>query len=568
MQPIIDLVTQRLDLFLAGNAESIKQEVLSRHLHANSSSVIMPFADALNQRNEPIEKELQKLEEEIFSICGRRDQATLLLLFRRIPLLLGQQLSRTLLPSSSQSFAISGVIHDSILFGTNAILLHSPVSFLENFSARYSIDASEADFRDSYELSILCFLHRMLMYQLNTLARRNLVVSVSFESLIDVYNTRLKAHNKPLRVDGLPAIVLSSFLTEVRKRDFSFCRRGGSEYAIFLRNFMPVLIDARAEHERYSHLASGIFFQKTGLAFESAWKIWIALNQVLAESLIFFWPQARIDALDEAEALAAAERADDFTETCLGGGRRSSLVHATKIILERSKELDASRDCHKFIDYLTFREIVQDVRFIEQPFLFYPLGEDLLLWDYLRHGGFMKAIARGLSRGGATGNLAGTYFEASVEGCIRKLPAVEGLRRNVKIRRGKSVAWEIDLGFAVSGILILVEAKHELKPLRYHFADSVDVADRVSEFEHRLAELDELLRTHKRDVFSRWASSEPIGAICVICTAEVEFIASFSPGLWLDTGRIPRILTPRELAECLREETVDFRSHPEFVSFR
>lgn len=571
MRLIMDNVTQQFDRFLADNAEPIKRAVLSRHLRTKSlSPLAVPFIDSLNQRDEPIQKSLQELEEEISSVCRRHNRTPFLLLFRRVPLLLGHHLSRTLLSNSSKSFAISGVLHDSVLFGTNAILLYSPASLLESFSERYSIDASEEDFRDSYELSILCFLHRMLMFQRNTIARREVVAPVSFEMLIDSYNRRIVDNHRRLEVESLPAIVLPSSFAEPRMHDVSFRRKDGAECTIILRNFLPRLIDAREERERYSHLMNEQFFENTGLSFESAWKIWIALNQVLAESLVFFWSQTQIDNVDEVHFLAAAERADDFTETGLGGGRRSSLIHATRLILDKSGDLDASRDCHKLIDHLTLREITQDIRFIEQPFLFYPLGEDLLLWDYLRHGGFMKAISRRLisGRGGTAGNLTGTYFENCVEKCIRGLPMAEEVQRNVEIRRGSSAKWEIDLGFVVSGILILVEAKHEMKPLRYHFADSVDVAARITRFENRLSRLDEKLKIHKSEVLSRWARSNPTGAICVICTVEVEFIASFSPGLWLDLGHIPRILTPNELTNYLRENVVDLSSHPEFVSFQ
>jgi hypothetical protein len=406
------------------------------------------------------------------------------------------------------------------------------------------------------------------MFQRNTLARRELTAPISFEALIDAYNRRIVDNQGRVEVNTLPGIVLPGSFAEARMHDVSFRRKEGPEYAVTLRNFLPLLVDANAERERYSHLADVKFFDIIGLAFESAWSIWIALSQVLVESLAFFWSQGHIDRVDEGEFLAAAERADDFTETCLGGGRRSSLIHATRLILERSGDLDASRDCHKFIDYLTIREMRQDIRFIEQPFLFYPLGEDLLLWDYLRHGGFMKAISRSLisGHGGTVGNLAGAHFEDYIEKSVRALPMVEGVRRNVEFRGTSSADWEIDLGFVISGILILVEAKHEMKPLRYHFADNV--ADRVITFENRLSRFDGLLRNHKSDVLSRWASLNPIGAIYVICTVEVEFVASFDPVWWLDIGRIPRILTPLELTDWLRENSVDLSGHPEFVSFR
>src|SRR4051812_48781739 len=94
-----------------------------------------------------------------------------LLLFRRIPLMLLQYLAANLLPASAKDFAVSGVIQEAVLFETNIILRYSPASSFERYTARYALDAAESDFRDAYELSTLCFLHRRFMFRLNTLAR-------------------------------------------------------------------------------------------------------------------------------------------------------------------------------------------------------------------------------------------------------------------------------------------------------------------------------------------------------------------------------------------------------------
>jgi hypothetical protein len=119
----------------------------------------------------------------------------------------------------------------------------------------------------------------------------------------------------------------------------------------------------------------------------------------------------------------------------------------------------------------------------------------------------------------------------------------------------------------VSDVLVLVEAKHEMKPLRYHFADGVDVSERVIEWEDRLAKLDKKLRSHRGAVLNRWSAEKPLGALCVICTLEVEFIASFNPTFWLDIGRVPRVLTLSELTEYLQDEAVKLTDHPNFLSF-
>jgi hypothetical protein len=38
--------------------------------------------------------------------------------------------------------------------------------------------------------------------------------------------------------------------------------------------------------------------------------------------------------------------------------------------------------------------LYEGVHFVEQPFLFYELGEGRVIWDYLRHGGILRAVAR------------------------------------------------------------------------------------------------------------------------------------------------------------------------------
>jgi hypothetical protein len=402
----------------------------------------------------------------------------------------------------------------------------------------------------------------------------------------------------------MPAIVGVNFFVGPGKkgsRELTF-QKNGREYTIVLRNFVPALVDAQAEREKYDLLGGETFFKATGVAFGSAWDIWLALNEILVDSTLFFWSQERVDSTSDDDVVrVAAERADDFrasiktsvgalrsggnpgcfgldlgvllgalSDTGIGGGRRSSLIYATRTILEKAGELDAARDCHKLIDYLTFRRITSDVRFIEQPFLFYPPGEDLILWDYLRHGGLMKAITRSLisGTGGKLGEQAGQHFEDYVTRRLLTLKSIGDVKKKVEIGPKKSRDWEIDLGFVISNVLILVEAKREIKPLRYHLADATDVSDRVTEFEGRLVKLDKKLVLFKDQVRAIWATDQPVGAICMICTEEVEFLASFDQWLWLDEGRrFPRILTALELVESLREGAEKLKDHPAFVAF-
>lgn len=59
------------------------------------------------------------------------------------------------------------------------------------------------------------------------------------------------------------------------------------------------------------------------------------------------------------------------------------------------------------------------------------------------------------------------------------------------------------------------------------------------------------------------------GAICVICTEEVEYVTAFDQRFWLDVDKeCPRICLPVELIEFLKSERVrNLRQHPFFTAF-
>jgi hypothetical protein len=563
-----DPTTKKLDNFLFKEAEPILRAVLSKNYFSNASTFLSrPFLDSLNEPIAPIDETLQNLEQAISEICRRQKREAFLLLFRKIPVFHLNSITKRLLSDSSESYAVSGLIQDAILFGTNAILKFSVADPFEKYATRYEMEASEIDFQNSHELAILCLLHRALMYRRNSLARRNLVEAVSFELLLEVYNQRLVRNHQKQKLTKMPALILPGALVNPVLEPLSF-HREDSDYSIDLRSFVPSFVDPSEELERYAYMDGEAFFKETEVAFDSAWKIWVALNQVLAERMIFHWSQEYIEKIDEKSILRGIDEADDFTETCIGGGRRTSLIKKTKAVLEKAKEWDAAQGCQKFINYLTFNEFDTDIRFIEQPFLFYAMGEDLFLWDYLRHGGFMKAISRRIKRGGGSmGELAGEGFEIYIEKRLGRLHTVKGIKRNMEFKKRKSLSWEIDLGFVVSDILVLVEAKHEAKPLRYHFADENDISDRVSTFEGRLARLDEKIKEFKDEIFLRWKSEDLVGTIGLICTLEVEFVASCSPNMWLEFARTPRIMTVDELVEYVQKNSLSFESHPEFVRF-
>jgi hypothetical protein len=285
------------------------------------------------------------------------------------------------------------------------------------------------------------------------------------------------------------------------------------------------------------------------------------------------WPDSWVTAADYDDLIRRLEYADDYCETALGSGRPESIWKTCHELLARDKPAacPTEEDCRAVIDFLTYRQFDGDVRFVEQPFVFYPLSEQLVFWDYYRHAGLLRCLARNLTRlpsTSATQNKKGETFERAIKAAVSSVQGVMGVRKWI-YREGGRAVWDVDVGFVFRNVLFLVDAKNEQKNVRYYF-EAVEVSDKVSRRETFLAKLDNNLQTYASSVHAQWQDCKPLrGAICLVCTEEAEFIASVEPKLWLKPYDCPRICLLTELTEFINQpEAVEgIESNPAFIHF-
>jgi hypothetical protein len=356
------------------------------------------------------------------------------------------------------------------------------------------------------------------------------------------------------------AVVLPGFASSVPLPDRVFeCQDSyGRKYVLTFINHLPCPCDANSELGRYPFLDSSDFEDFTGVPFRKFWAVWVALNRLLMETFPILWPEYYFNVAAPEVFQALLEQMDDYCETALGSGVPASILESSHQILARQGgDLCPDKaDCAAVIEFLTCRKFDRDCRFVEQPFVFYPVNDRFVIWDYYRHGGLLRCLARELTRRPSNKSRAkkGTLYEDYIKAAVSAVPGVTAVRKWVLRKQGRNV-WDVDVGFVYREILFLIEAKNEQKNERYYF-DPVQVADRVTKRENLLQRIDSNLGDHKESVRCAWKDCERLaGAICVVCTEEAEFIATVKPGFWLELNDIPRI--------CLISELLDFLNRPE-----
>lgn len=168
------------------------------------------------------------------------------------------------------------------------------------------------------------------------------------------------------------------------------------------------------------------------------------------------------------------------------------------------------------------------------------------------------------------GDSSGPGFEKYIaERLSNAMPDIKDLKRNVIIRDRGRKAWEIDVSFVLNKVLFIVEAKHYQKSLKYHAAEGSEVAERIQSWESECRERDRKLTTYQQHVRRKWDGSTLLGAICIICTEETEFVASAERKYWLNFPDIPRICTIDEFIEFLNDGGAKgVTDHPAFSRFR
>jgi hypothetical protein len=259
----------------------------------------------------------------------------------------------------------------------------------------------------------------------------------------------------------------------------------------------------------------------------------------------------------------------------LGGGTPESVWTTCHTVLEQlnGASCPTLEECRTVVERLTFQSFNGDVRFPEQPFVFYQISPRLMLWDYLRHGGLLRCIARNLTsspNASETKKKKGKMLEIFVKTSIEKaVPEATHARLGTEIKdRGRPV-WDIDIGLALNGVLFLIEAKNRQKKVAYYF-DGTEVSYRVQRFESILDKQDAKLKKYKAKVREKWQDVDPVsGAICLVCSEETEFVASFDGSFWLDLeAEIPRIGLLSEFVAFLKNVDVEqVKKHPAYITF-
>lgn len=575
---IEDPVTTRLIDYLAVNGRALVKEARSASVLFRTRPITMPLHTVRESAAE-VQSSLEALVRTIERLCSAHAFDRFLLLFRKMPHEMGLALLRT--PSSSEREALSlfsAIYFEAVLFGTNCILAHCGrnTTFISN-NARYRFTPTTAELHDAARVFLLSVIHRHALFYMNSIMRQELVEAVSLDVLLDVYNRRLRERWRPKPTATSSEVLVlpgSVHLLSPSERERRLTDRTGSERLLGMRNQLPVPCDAEVEFRRYEYLDTDDFSTFAGIPFTTFRKVWIGLNRLLTSTFPLLWSEKHVRGIDPEMLSARLEQADDYCETGIGGAPAEQIWSACHELLARydsPAECPTREDCRKVVEFLTFRKLVDDIRFTEQPFVFYPVTEGLVYWDYLRHGGLLRCLARNLTRDPravATREKKGDALEAAVLSKVSAIAGVCGARKWIYREGGKHV-WDVDVGFVYRNVLFLIDAKNEQKSIRYYF-DPVEVSGKITAREDFLQKLDDRLGQHADRVHAHWSDCGPLdGAICVVCTEEAEFIASAHPGFWLETLEVPRTCMLAELTACLhREGFVDrVRQNPAFFPF-
>jgi hypothetical protein len=462
---------------------------------APNRTLLMPtgtFEEALRRSNTQIVEELRRLY--------RTNSAhALLQCARRIP----PRGVKAFL-EGVWSFPIDGVTHDHI-FSEQALLsanfaLEAGFSSLENDE-----EIVEQTLLDGISVAFLCSLHRMQTVVINTSVREGISSSLTAPELIDSYVRRTGRHRdvrSELVLEGTEdRIVGLTLRTPVGPTALLIePDEHAEEEALYLNNYLPLPRAAAAERRRYGwldHPWTSSYLNH--LPFERWWECWLLFNRIALEWL----PQVLGEPLrlpnrtseDKARIRLCFEIHNFGMATVdLEELRRRRTMTSTSTV-PSVEEWDA------FLESVTWSNDRDAIEFVERPYVFYPLSGGTVIWDMVRQGGVLPALARKASRGrGGFGEHKGDYFEALLHHDLtEKLPPAAHLRGSVEITEPSSSRslMQIDHSFIIGDVLILLEAKLQGKRIDYYLtAEGFEnrVKDRV--IEKWLNNRDRKLRDH------------------------------------------------------------------------
>jgi hypothetical protein len=377
---------------------------------------------------------------------------------------------------------------------------------------------------DGIRIALLCALHRLHAYSLNSTVRWKAFGSAMETAPIESYNRRSQRAGNVL-TDALayaqagngPGI---TGLTSRRHFGRDTIRLTASEdlgeHCLTLDNYLPVTISPERDERWIGYASHPSATPHLGnLRFEQWWSWWLALNAVARFWVRDYQPPESSDAGDPAER----ERLWLWAESQNLGMievDRNRLRDA--VLRERIRDHPSPDEYDAFAASLTWRSGVQKPEFLESPAIFYPSGEATMFWDILRHGGVLPGLARRLSRGrGALGEHAGKYFEGRVHAALSKHPAVTQLRSDIELpgAAGGQGGVQIDHGFVTGDLLVLVESKSYVKTADYLVADDTGFERRARRIiQQVLPRRDQKLRELRDQIALAWGAAAQPGPLC------------------------------------------------------
>jgi hypothetical protein len=406
MRPIAlrDIVTDQIHAFVREKGPSLVREVQDQSL-TRPSGIIVAF-DPVSEDPSRVYKHLVETKEQIERIYKQNDFARLLILFRKMLHELALKFLAALgIPRDNIDGSFRSVYPEALLFGTNCILKFGRThSSLQSNNDRYHFQPIDSELQGAARLFLLSLMHRLDLFYMNSIMRRDLVSSpVSFDVLLQIYNKRLERRWTPRRNEDIltDAIVLpgSVYQMPLPRRVFECWDSAGSKYLLTFINHIPQPCNAKAELARYSFLDSPDFEVFTGVPFSKFWVVWVALNRLLMETFPILWPEYYFSGATREVLETRLTQMDDYCETALGGGIPASILgRCHEILAKQSEGCPDKADCAAVIEFLTCRKFEGDIRFTEKPFAFYPVNDCFVIWDYYRHGGLLRCLARELTR--------------------------------------------------------------------------------------------------------------------------------------------------------------------------
>lgn len=551
MKPIeiVDALAVRIDQFLALRESPSPSDLFQTLWRANN----LDDSDDAATRSS-MGKALQRC----IVVARKSEWVLALMLFRRIPEL----------PGPKAIFSSPELLTQALVFGTNIIVAHGrkptgPVTTKSVMEQSIPVETLE----NVLEFHLWCLIHSLLQFRLNTHVRARGLSDTGFETLIDSYNARAnrRFENKH-KGDSLARGVILRTASPINvlpdKRTSEFVGPDEAVVAVDYRNHIPFCTSFREMEILFRHLDGGVFKRTYGLTYADWSGIYRTLNAIVADHLYSTSrPQTRAS-MDFSRFRAAVEREDDLAQSGIAIIDRTTLPEF--VFQSRKMMKPAGKFTRKMVDVFfdvhtrTADEPFDD--FVETHHCFYEIDEYRVIIDYVRLGALLPVMRRQMTPLlGAAGKTAakGKSFEELVQREIKaKLSGARGVTRTIKRKTGAGDVFEVDVGFVLGDVLVVVDAKYHTLPRPYFEASASNISNRKNKTLALLDYLDAQVRKNANWLAAQWPDLTVRAVLPIVCTAEPEFIASDKVVYWLEFPEIPRI--------CMLSELVTFLSRSDW----